>query len=227
MKSIWCRNDLSDTSIVKLSTATGYIYGYVQDVESGMWQYIILDFETGETVFSMDVSDKYGYNNMAIGMYAGNSGNALYCPTGYLELLRLQDRFLYLPEMPYREADLDKAARNVLTQEQFEKDGGEGSVGSWRYTAGIENVHPNTTVALRMNNLSGNTSDLKLYAYGADGSLTEVSSELWSITDEMGASVESLSDGTLYEIRVNVADGGELDLDETEKEIRFSVVLGK
>ena len=38
MKSIWCRNDLSDTSIMKLSTATGYIYGYVQDLESGMWQ---------------------------------------------------------------------------------------------------------------------------------------------------------------------------------------------
>ena len=77
MKSIWSRNDLSDTSILKLSTATGYIYGYVQDLESGMWQYIILDFATGETVFTMDVSNKYGYNNMAIGMYAGNSGNAL------------------------------------------------------------------------------------------------------------------------------------------------------
>ena len=107
MKSVWCRNDLSDTSIMKLSTATGYIYGYVQDLTTGMWQYIILDFETGETVFTMDVSNKYGYNNMAIGMYAGNSGNALYCPTGYLELLRLQDRFVYLPEMPYREVDLD------------------------------------------------------------------------------------------------------------------------
>ena len=91
MQSIWCRNDLSDTSMLKLSTATGYIYGYVQDLETGMWQYIILDFETGETVLSMDVSNKAGYNNMAIGMYAGNSGNALYCPTGYLELLRLQD----------------------------------------------------------------------------------------------------------------------------------------
>ena len=102
MKSVWSRNDLSDTSIMKLSTATGYIYGYVQDLESGMWQYIILDFATGETVFTMDVSNKYGYNNMAIGMYAGNSGNALYCPTGYLELLCLQDRFVYLPEMPYR-----------------------------------------------------------------------------------------------------------------------------
>ena len=73
MKSIWCRNDLSDTSILKLSTATGYIYGYVQDLNTGMWQYIILDFETGETVFTMDVSNKYGYNNMAIGMYAMRS----------------------------------------------------------------------------------------------------------------------------------------------------------
>ena len=86
MKSIWCRSDLSDTSMMKLSTATGYIYGYVQNLETGMWQYIILDFETGETVFSMDVASKLMYNNMAIGMYAGNSGNSLYCPTGYLEL---------------------------------------------------------------------------------------------------------------------------------------------
>ena len=142
MQSIWCRNDLSDTSMLKLSTATGYIYGYVQDLETGMWQYIILDFETGETVLSMDVSNKAGYNNMAIGMYAGNSGNALYCPTGYLELLRLQDRFVYLPEMPYREVDLDLANRNVLTQEQFEADGGQGSVAGWLNTVTVENVHP-------------------------------------------------------------------------------------
>ena len=114
MKSIWCRSDLSDTSMMKLSTATGYVYGYVQNLETGMWQYIMLDFETGETVFSMDVANKPGYNNMAIGMYAGNSGNALYCPTGYLELLRLQDRFVYLPDMPYRKVDLDQAMRTVL-----------------------------------------------------------------------------------------------------------------
>ena len=126
MKSIWCRSDLSDTSMMKLSTATGYIYGYVQNLETGMWQYIILDFETGETVFSMDVASKPMYNNMAIGMYAGNSGNSLYCPTGYLELLRLQDRFVYLPEMPYRRVDLDQAMRNVLSQEKFAADGGQG-----------------------------------------------------------------------------------------------------
>ena len=45
------------------------------DVYKRQWQYIILDFETGETVFSMDVASKPMYNNMAIGMYAGNSGN--------------------------------------------------------------------------------------------------------------------------------------------------------
>ena len=227
MKSIWSRNDLSDTSILKLSTATGYIYGYVQDLESGMWQYIILDFATGETVFTMDVSNKYGYNNMAIGMYTGNSGNALYCPTGYLELLRLQDCFVYLPEMPYRKVNLDKATRNVLTQAQFEQDGGEGETASWRNTVTVENVHPNTTVSFRMNNLSGSAATLKLYAYGADGTLAKVSNELWSITDEKGSAVDTLSDGTLYELRVNIADGGALDLSEVEKEIKVSVVLAK
>ena len=227
MKSIWARNDLSDTAIMKLSTATGYIYGYVQDLTTGMWQYIILDFATGETVFTMDVSNKYGYNNMAIGMYTGNSGNALYCPTGYLELLRLQDRFVYLPELPYREVDLDQAARNVLAQDQFAQDGGEGTVASWRNTATIRNVHPNTTVAFRMNSLSGSASDLTLYAYGADGKLVKVAPELWSITDETGAAATELTDGVLYELRVTVADGGDFDLSETEKEIKLSVVLGK
>ena len=227
MKSVWSRNDLSDTSIMKLSTATGYIYGYVQDLTTGMWQYIILDFETGETVFTMDVSNKYGYNNMAIGMYAGNSGNALYCPTGYLELLRLQDRFVYLPEMPYRKVDLDQTARNVLSQQQFAHDGGEGSVASWLNTVTVRSVHPNTTVAFRMNNLSGSAAELKLYAYGADGKLQQVAPELWKITAEDGQTVSELADGTLYELRVTVADGGNLDLSETAKEIKVSVVIGK
>ena len=106
-------------------------------------------------------------------------------------------------------------------------DGGEGTVASWRNTATIRNVHPNTTVAFRMNNLSGSASDLTLYAYGADGKLVKVASELWSITDETGAAVTELTDGVLYELRVTVADGGDFDLSKTEKEIKLSVVLGK
>lgn len=227
MKSIWCRSDLSDTSMLKLSTATGYIYGYVQDLETGMWQYIMLDFETGETVFSMDVSSKPGYNNMAIGMYAGNSGNALYCPTGYLELLRLQDRFVYLPEMPYRKVDLDQAMRNVLGQETFEADGGQGNVMGWLNTVTVENVHPNTTVALRVKGLSGSADALKLYGYGADGSLQEVPEDLWHIQTEEGAIPDTLSEDVLYEIHVLVQDGGTFDLSENEKEIKVSVVAAQ
>ena len=224
MKSIWCRSDLSDTSMLKLSTATGYIYGYVQNLETGMWQYIMLDFETGETVFTMDVSSKPGYNNMAIGMYAGNSGNALYCPTGYLELLRLQDRFVYLPEMPYRKVDLDQAMRNVLSQEKFEADGGQGSVSGWLSTVTVENVHPNTTVALRMKDLSGSADALKLYGYDADGTLKEVPKDLWHIQTESGEIPDSLSEDVLYEVHVLVQDGGTFDLSENEKEIKISVV---
>ena len=226
MKSIWCRSDLSDTSMMKLSTATGYIYGYVQNLETGMWQYIMLDFETGETVFTMDISDKPGYNNMAIGMYAGNSGNSLYCPTGYLELLRLQDRFVYLPEMPYRKVDLDQAMRNVLSQEKFEADGGQGDVEGWLNTITIENVHPNTTVAIRMKGISGETGSMKLYAYGADGNLKEVPAEKWHIQTEDGETPDTLSEGVLYEVHMTVEDGGDFDLSETEKEIKISAVLG-
>ena len=226
MKSIWCRSDLSDTSMMKLSTATGYIYGYVQDMETGMWQYIMLDFETGETAFTMDISDKPGYNNMAIGMYAGNSGNALYCPTGYLELLRLQDRFVYLPEMPYRKVDLDQAMRNVLSQEKFAADGGQGDVEGWLNTITIENVHPNTTVAIRMKGISGETGSMKLYAYGADGTLKEVPAEKWHIQTEDGETPDTLSEDVLYEVHMTVEDSGDFDLSETEKEIKISAVLG-
>ena len=226
MKSIWCRSDLSDTSMMKLSTATGYVYGYVQNLETGMWQYIMLDFETGETVFSMDVANKPGYNNMAIGMYAGNSGNALYCPTGYLELLRLQDRFVYLPDMPYRKVDLDQAIRNVLSQEQFEADGGQGSVAGWLNTVTIENVHPNMTVVLRMKGISGSAEEMKLYAYDANGTLQEVAAELWHIQKENGEIPETLSENELYEVYMTVEDGGTMDLSETEKEIKISAILG-
>ena len=227
MKSIWFRDDIRDTSMLKLSTATGYIYGYVQNVETGMWQYIIIDFETGKTALAVDIANKPGYNNMAIGMYAGNSGNALYCPTGYLELLRLQDRFVYLPDMPYRKVDLDKAMRNGMQQDKFPADGRQGTVASWLNTVTIENVHPKTDVAIRMSGLSGKTDEFNLYAYESDGKLIEVSKEQWSIKTESGETPTELSANELYEVHVTVDDGGTADLSENEKEIKLSVVLGK
>ena len=227
MKSVWSRNDLRDTSIMKLSTATGYVYGYVQDLTTGMWQFIMLDFDTGETVFAMDVSSKFGYNNMAIGMYAGGAGNSVYCPTGYLELLRLQDRFVYLPEMPYRQVNLDTATRKVLRQDAFEDMGGQGQVMSWLYTVNVENVHPNTTVALRMTGLSGKVDSLALYARTADGTLVKLPAEVWHIQEESGVIPTELTPEDLYEVHIVTADNGSFDLKEAARQIQLSVVLSQ
>ena len=151
----------------------------------------------------------------------------MYCPTGYLELLRLQDRFVYLPEMPYRKVNLDEAHRNVLKQETFEADGGQGSVEGWLNTITVENVHPNTTVAMRMNGISGAPGDFSLYAYAADGTLQEVSEELWHIQAEDGTVPENLDADTLYEVHMTVEDGGAFDLASEEKEITVSAVLAE
>ena len=47
------------------------------------------------------------------------------------------------------------------------------------------------------------------------------------ITDENGEAVTELTDGTLYELRVTVADNGALDRSAAEREISISVALGK
>lgn len=221
MRSVWCRNDLRDTSMLKLSTATGYLYGYVQDMESGMWQFVILDFETGQTAFTADVSSLFGYNNMAIGVYAGASGNVLYCPTGYREMLRLQDRFAYLPQAPYRKLDLDKTGRAVLPAEQFAAEGGIGSPATWLHTVVVENAHPQTVVAIRVNGLTGSADDLALYAYGADGALAQVPPALWTLEGAQGA----LDAAAIYEIHITVEDGGALDRSADARVVTVSALL--
>lgn len=222
MKSVWFRDDIRDTSMFKLSTATGYLYGYIQDMESGMWQYIVLDFETGETVLTVDVSDKPGYNNMAIGMFSGHDGNALYCPTGYLELLRLQDRFVYLPESPYRRVDLDRASRERIDEEIFEAESGKKKIpASYLHTAEVENVHPDTTVAFRMTGLTGKPEELVLYARDKEGMLTQVDDELWHLE----GATDTLEEHKVYEVFFTCEDGGTYDLNAEEKEIKASVIL--
>jgi hypothetical protein len=47
------------------------------------------------------------------------------------------------------------------------------------------------------------------------------------ISVDDGGELYTLADGTLYELRVSVADGGAFDLSEAEKEIKISVVLAK
>lgn len=219
-KTIWCRNDIRDTSMIRLSTATGYYYGYMQDLETGMWQFFMLDYDTGETVYTLDVSSKAGYNNMAIGMYGGSQGNTLYCPTGYLEVLRLQDRFAYLPEMPYRKIDLDQTARHVILADQLKAQGISGTPATWLHTVTVENVHPTTTVALKVNGLTGTSQGLALYVQDAGGALIKADESLWQLAAE-----GELSADTVYELHITVADDGPLDINGEPKTITLSALL--
>ena len=160
----------------------------------------------------MDVASLYGYNNMAIGMYAGRDGNKLYCPTGHKELLRLQDRFVFLPEMPYRKADLDKTSRRVLSAAEFQAAGGAGTPA---------NLPPATTVSFRINGLTGNAADYKLFALGTDGRYHEVSD--WHFDDAPAR----LSAKKVYSVCLTAQDGGSFDLSPDAREVTLSVVLAR
>ena len=129
-------------------------------------------------------------------------------------------------DIPFIAKQTDVYKRQVLSQEKFEADGGQGDVEGWLNTITIENVHPNTTVAIRMKGISGETGSLKLYAYGTDGTLKEVPAEKWHIQTEDGETPDTLSEDVLYEVHMIVEDGGDFDLSETEKEIKISAVLG-
>lgn len=219
--TVWFRDDIRDTSMIRLSTATGYLYGYVQDLETNMWQFIMIDFETGETAYTLDVSDKSGYNNMAVGMYGGSGGNVLYCPTGYLEVLRIQDRFAYLPEMPYRKIDLDLTKREIISPEQLLGHGILGTPVTWLHSVTVNNVHPETTVAIKVNGLTDNTNQLTLYARSQDGNFLKVDSEHWTLaTSDQKQNAE-----TIYEIHVSIEDNGPYDSNSASKEITASVFL--
>ena len=140
----------------------------------------------------------YGYNNMAIGMYAGNSGNALYCPTGYLELLRLQDRLVYLPEMPYRKVDwiarramcwrrINSRQTAARRQRRELAEHGCGSQRTPQHDGCLPHEQP----------LRRGCRFEALRPTARTAELTQVADDLWALTDEAGQAVTELTDGTL------------------------------
>ncbi len=222
--SVWSREDLRSTAMFKLSTATGYLYGYAQDMETSMWQYVILDYETGETVYTYDVSSLAGYNNMAVGMFSNPETNALYCPTGNFELLRMQDRFAYLTLSPYREIPLDDMGRAVVSEESFVAGGGVGTPASWLHNVKVSNAtdaEANVSVSLLINGIEGNADDFTLYASDDNGAFAAVPAENWSIETPH----EVLDRDTVYEVIVRITDDGEFDNSDEENTVDISVML--
>lgn len=223
-KKVWSRADLRETSMIKLSTATGYLYGYWQDVDSGMWVYDVLDFATGQTVLRQEVSSLAGYNNMAVGLIVDPDGNGIYCPTNTMEMVCWQDCFAYLPNSPVKQISPKNLARTSLFGQELE---GDWTAASYLMTATVDNLREEDTLALQVNGLSLSPADYVLLYRDNDGTLKELPGQ-WTLCAEGGEALEetqTLSPQTLYEVRFSIADGSQIDLSDVEYQGTFSVML--
>ena len=229
MEKIWTREDIRDTSMLKLSTATGYLYGYWQNMDTNYWGYYILDFDTGETKIEVPVSDDPAYNNMAVGMISDVNGNALYCPTNDKVLLRLQDRFVYLPNHSDIKLDLDQSGRKYINQNDFYSYSETNDIPvSYLNTAVFDAVDNIDVIAFRVNGIDKTVNELKLYAMDKDNRLQSADKDSWQITDEEGNVIEGgekLYAENLYEIRFHISDQNEFDLCDDTGKIKVSVIL--
>ncbi len=216
-ETVWTRADLRDTSMIKLSTGAGYYYGYVQDIDTGYWGFIALDYDTGETVFWQPVSNEAQYNNIAVGIMQGDNGNSVYCPTDSATLLRISDRFAYLATDPDKELDITSMRRARYS--------GDNAT-SYVLSATVEDAAEDDILALRVNGLTGTADGLTLCYKNAAGEFTQA--ESFTLCSEDGTELDAdtvLDAGTIYEIRVSAADGGIMDNNADAGITEISVVL--
>ncbi len=227
-EKVWFRDDIRDTAMIKLSTATGYFYGYWQNMDTGMWCYEVLDFETGETVYELPVSDLSEYNNMAVGMIADVKGNTLYCPTNNMEMVSWQDEFVYLPNTPAKKLDLNSMERYNVSEDDFkEMSGTELTAATYLMRAAVGNITKETTIAFRANGLDKKVSDYTLFYEDTDGKLKEFEGA-WNICDLAGKEINAdteLKVDDLIEIRLTIKDGDNMDFNEKEKDVKISAIL--
>lgn len=225
-ETIWTRADLKDTSMMKYSTGTGYFHGYLQDEETGEWGFIALDAESGETALFVPASAEPQYNNIAVGIMQGNNGNTIYCPTNSKALLRMYDRFAYLPDSPDTKLDLTRMERRVRSAEEVEALSGLALQAASYEHAAILSTEAETTLAFRVNGLSGKVQELTLLRMDASG---QYQKQDLLLTTEGGAKLRgnaALSEDVLYEIRIPVQNGDAFDLDPSEQ-VKAAVLLAK
>jgi hypothetical protein len=207
--TIWTRTDIRSTAMFKVSTATGYLYGYDQDMETGMWQYIVLDWDTGETLLTVPVSKSPVYNNKAVGLIIDSRGNAIYCPTNTLALTRWTDDFVYLPFSPTTRIAFSETTRSYLTKDEFRQlSSSEAEPASFLMGVKFQGAGDKVMVAFRLNGLDGKLDEYKLYKKEGENLVEQTD---FKITAQGGGELNAndpLSPEIIYEIRVDVPNVG-------------------
>ncbi len=226
-EKVWTRDDISDTSMIKLSTATGYLYGYWQNLETDMWCFEVLDFATGETALEVPVSSQPEYNNMAVGMIADVKGNTLYCPTNNMEMVIWQDSFVYLPQIPAKAVNCDDMERYRIDDEDFkEKTSTEYRPATFMMYATVDNLRSNTEIAFKVNGLNQKAGDYKLF-FDDGENFSEFVGD-WQLCNSDGTPLgedAQLNTNEIYEIRFIIGDNLEFDLDSSDFNVKVSAIL--
>ncbi len=220
-ETVWTRADLKDTAMMKYSTSTGYFFGYLQDENTKEWGFIALSADTGETALWVPVSDQSIYNNIAVGIMQGSNGNTIYCPTNSNILLRMSDRFAYLPDAPDIKLDLSLMERHLRTAEDLSSTG-LVPVGYEHSATSSENGKH--TLSFRVNGLSCKVKDLTLLRLDTDGKYV---ADTLLLTTEDGEALNGntvLQDNVIYEIRISAENGSSFDLDGSEN-VKSTVLL--
>lgn len=227
-EKVWIREDLKDTSMIKLSTAAGYYYGYTQNEKTSEWGFIVLDYNTGETVMWHPVSKESSYNNVAVGIMQGNNGNSIYCPTNSKTLVRLQDRFAYLPDNPDKKLDLVKMERHVMSKKAFQEASGSNQIpSSYLLSAVIEDaVAGSQTLSFRINGLEGSINGYTVYYKDKSGKLKPYKeAEFTDCTGQKIDCTKNLAPENIYEVRIKVEDSGNMDCDEKKQCVKTTIIL--
>lgn len=227
-EKIWVREDLKDTSMIKLSTSAGYYYGYTQDEKTSEWGFIAIDYKTGNTVMWQPVSDKNEYNNMAVGIMQGNNGNSIYCPTNSKALVRISDRFAYLPGQKDKKLDIMKMERHTMTKKAFKESSGSSLIpATYLMSAVIDDVNGDSqTLAFRLNGLEGSITRYSLFYMDKSGKLRECQDIVF--TDSQGRALdctEKLKKETIYEVCIQTKDSDRMDCDGKVGTIKTSIIL--
>lgn len=228
-EKVWQRDDLKDTSMIKFASGAGYYYGYTQNEKTSEWGFFALDFDTGKTVLWEPVSDAASYNNIAVGIMQGNNGNAVYCPTNSQALVRLQDRFAYLPEKPEKKLDITKMERRILSEKEFQSASKtKETPATYLLSAAIEDTGAEDTLAFRVNGLTGKKETYTGYYMKKDKTLEKM--EHLIITDESGREIgdqEEMNEETIYELRVAAESLEKMNSAEKEGSVTVSMILSE
>lgn len=206
---MWSRDDIKSTCMIRFSTGAGYYYGYTQDLQTEEWGFMALDYETGETVLWIPVSDDITYNNMAVGVLQGTSGNVAYCPTNSKTLVSIRDRFVYLPDSARTLLDITEMTREILDDDAIE---GQtivtalmSAIVTQEEAADILNDAQEAVVSFRVNGLTGYVGDYNAYSASGesdDYSFEEITIQLTDETGEVLSDDTPLSADSIYEVRI-------------------------